>query len=54
MSPKTSGCSYYYYFYFTNEESDVWVDSDILILFKSNMLDYLRHYVPVQVNIHGD
>lgn len=43
-----------YYFYFTNEESDVWVDFDILIWFKLNMLEYLRQYVPVQVNIYGD
>lgn len=50
---KTPRCSYYYCAYFTNEESEVQADFDILIWFRFNVLDYLTHCVPVQVSIHG-
>lgn len=54
MSPKTSGYSCYYYLYFINEESEVQVDFDMLVWFRFKLLRYLRHYVPVEMNVYED
>lgn len=54
MPPKGPGCNYYYYPHFIDEESEVQVDVDVLIWFRFNMLEYLRHYVPVQVSVYGE
>ena len=36
------------------KEPEVQTDFDILIWFKFNVLEYLRHYVLVQVSAYGD
>ena len=40
--------------FFNNKEPEVQTDFDILIWFKFNVLEYLRHYVLVQVSAYGD